>query len=174
MLRTALAASAGLLLAVGLAGPASAEHQEAPSHGFYVDNPGNNACTLFWSAGGVRWIDQADHDRKDAEAVIEGRKGIEQIGDICLDVVLLPQQVEFTAYSGDSPVDRHTERIGVGTPPEDFEFTMTSGRYNRMVITHVTVQVCHVRDGSELQPDTACGEPQTIERYGAVLEEERA
>lgn len=145
LLRAALAALGGLLLAGALAAPAAA----APAS-FEVSDVGEDLCTFYDTKGEAEWFGPVDPVVPQVRITGIGEISHAPPDTICLDVVPFERQIEFTAYVHDEPVDQHVEPydrpvIGPGPGIEfTYGFSLFGPEYTP--IDYVTVAICQVED----------------------------
>lgn len=100
-LRVMLAAIAGLVLALGVTSPASADHPGNTQ--FFVDDYWT--CGYTWTGGVLSWT---THTEVNVSGMIDTAPL--PPGYNCPAVYVPAPQIEFTAYAGDAIVDSHIER----------------------------------------------------------------
>lgn len=159
-LTAALAASAGLLLALPAA-TAVADPLPAPGTGPFVATvAGEDGCSMLFAGGQIVWPEAG---AEPATVDVSGWKqisGTSQPGDPCLPVVVADRQVEFTAYSDGEAVAEHIEPFNVAeaVTPVPFAFALAADAE----IEAVTVAICHERRADGSTWDGRCGGVETV------------
>ncbi|THV27098.1 cellulose binding domain-containing protein [Glycomyces paridis] len=168
LLRIGLAATAGLLVAVGATGTAAADHPDPPPIPFTAFDLGEDGCTYFGTNGQALWA--ATHQGiEDYRVAITGHTSIAVPGADpaepmpCLPVVPADRQVEFTLFDDGVQVGEHIVPIDMGDPSAEFAFEFTTeGAAERL-----DVAVCQERRADGSTWSGRCGDTTTIYSDGA-------
>ncbi|WP_157930550.1 hypothetical protein, partial [Glycomyces xiaoerkulensis] len=169
--RTALAVTAGTLLALGLTAPAAGHHPEGPPQPFFAEH--DDTCTFTETKGQLSWA--ATHPPQPPAVNLRGQAQSANLGD-CNYLVPVVPYIELQAYDLDDTADEAdwetaataVDREVVPIPddnPIDFRAQLTPTAWIGIEppdIDVVTVRAClttRVHPPEDQTYDGDCGKP---------------